>query len=149
MLLTFLKIFNYIAPASFFDTFTGFGGVVQSGGVAEHCFNLVPGGANTAAQGINGIMQAYNNAVQSVRLSGPTIFSQVLQTAIGISQSGMNGSQYFTLLIITDGVITDMENTKNAIVAACDYPLSILIVGVGPADFSRMEEKQVEISYNL
>ena len=33
-----------------------------------------------------------------------------------------------------------MEATKNAIVAACDYPLSILIVGVGPADFSRMEE---------
>jgi hypothetical protein len=33
-----------------------------------------------------------------------------------------------------------MENTKNAIVAACDFPLSILIVGVGPADFSRMEE---------
>ena len=33
-----------------------------------------------------------------------------------------------------------MEQTKDAIVAACDSPLSILIVGVGPADFSRMEE---------
>ena len=101
---------------------------------------LVQGGPNACANGIEGIMYAYNQAVQSVQLSGPTIFSQVLQTATGLSSSGLDGSQYFTLLIITDGVITDMENTKNAIVAACDYPLSILIVGVGPADFSRMEE---------
>jgi hypothetical protein len=44
------------------------------------------------------------------------------------------------LLIITDGQITDMEKTKQAVVAASDQPLSIIIVGVGNEDFGRMDE---------
>lgn len=46
---------------------------------------------------------------------------------------------YFVLLIITDGVITDMDQTRTAIVAASRLPMSIIIVGVGGADFSAME----------
>jgi hypothetical protein len=51
-----------------------------------------------------------------------------------------DGSQYFVLLIITDGIITDIRQTKAAIVAASDLPLSIIIVGVGDADFEAMKE---------
>lgn len=47
--------------------------------------------------------------------------------------------QYFVLLIITDGVITDMDETRNAIVNASRMPMSIIIVGVGNADFAAME----------
>lgn len=47
--------------------------------------------------------------------------------------------QYFVLLIITDGVITDMDQTRTAIVEASRLPMSIIIVGVGGADFSEME----------
>lgn len=47
--------------------------------------------------------------------------------------------QYFVLLIITDGVITDMNQTCTAIVEASRLPMSIIIVGVGGADFSAME----------
>ena len=43
------------------------------------------------------------------------------------------------LLIITDGVITDMDQTRSAIVQASRLPMSIIIVGVGGADFSEME----------
>ncbi|XP_022257177.1 copine-8-like, partial [Limulus polyphemus] len=50
------------------------------------------------------------------------------------------GSHYFILLIITDGVISDMPQTKQAIVQAASLPMSIIIVGVGPADFAAMEE---------
>jgi hypothetical protein len=52
----------------------------------------------------------------------------------------MDGSQYFILLIITDGIITDMAQTKTAIVDAAVLPMSIIIVGVGGADFDAMEE---------
>lgn len=38
-----------------------------------------------------------------------------------------------------DGVITDLQETKDALVMASDLPLSILIVGVGGADFKEME----------
>lgn len=37
-----------------------------------------------------------------------------------------------------DGVITDQQETKDSIVRASDLPLSILIVGVGNADFTQM-----------
>lgn len=43
-----------------------------------------------------------------------------------------------TLCIIQDGVITDMANTVDRIVDASNLPLSIVIVGVGGADFSNM-----------
>ena len=47
-----------------------------------------------------------------------------------------DGSNYFVLLIITDGVITDMPQTVQAIISASSLPMSIIIVGVGDADFS-------------
>ena len=40
---------------------------------------------------------------------------------------------------LQDGVITDMAETKQAIVAASNLPLSIIIVGVGNEDFRAME----------
>jgi hypothetical protein len=42
------------------------------------------------------------------------------------------------LLIITDGAISDMSETIAAIVEASYLPVSIIIVGVGSADFSNM-----------
>jgi len=46
--------------------------------------------------------------------------------------------QYLVQLIITDGEITDMDDTVKAIVAASNLPMSIIIVGVGQADFKSM-----------
>ena len=42
------------------------------------------------------------------------------------------------LLLLTDGVLSDMSSTIDAIVRASNYPLSIIIVGVGGADFTDM-----------
>ena len=46
------------------------------------------------------------------------------------------------LLILTDGIINDMKQTKDEIVeiSNSNLPLSIIIVGVGNADFSAMQE---------
>ncbi len=49
------------------------------------------------------------------------------------------------------GVINDMDATIAAIVAAADLPLSIMIVGVGEADFSMMDTLDGDderLSYN-
>jgi len=54
-------------------------------------------------------------------------------------QNTQNNQNYYILLIITDGVINDMEQTVDAIVDATMLPLSIVIVGVGSADFGKME----------
>ena len=45
---------------------------------------------------------------------------------------------YYVLLLLTDGIITDMDQTRDAIVYASGLPMSLIIVGVGNADFSDM-----------
>lgn len=46
--------------------------------------------------------------------------------------------KYSVLLVLTDGVVSDMAETRTAIVRASRLPMSIIIVGVGNADFSDM-----------
>lgn len=48
--------------------------------------------------------------------------------------------QYFILLMLTDGEISDMADTIRAIIRASRLPMSIIIVGVGNADFSAMNQ---------
>jgi hypothetical protein len=48
--------------------------------------------------------------------------------------------KYHVLLIITDGAIMDMPDTISALVQGSFLPLSVVIVGVGWADFSSMDE---------
>ncbi|CAJ2631556.1 unnamed protein product [Trifolium pratense] len=124
----------------------GFGGNIHKGTVS-HCFNLngalgVNYGANSEVFGVEGIMDAYSKALRSVTLSGPTLFGPVINTAAQMaaeSLSSYNSTKYYVLLIITDGIVTDLQESINAVVNASDLPLSILIVGVGRADFTSME----------
>ncbi|KAJ0013507.1 hypothetical protein Pint_20010 [Pistacia integerrima] len=91
--------------------------------------------------GVEGIMAAYANALHNVSLAGPTLFGQVINMAAQITGQSLShdSSKYFVLLIITDGVLTDLQETKDALVRASGLPLSILNVGVGGADFTQME----------
>lgn len=50
-----------------------------------------------------------------------------------------NSQNYYVLLILTDGEITDTANTIRAIIHASSLPMSIIIVGVGGADFGKMD----------
>ena len=42
--------------------------------------------------------------------------------------------------MLTDGAISDMRETVRAIIHASRLPMSIIIVGVGSANFSAMNE---------
>jgi vacuolar-type H+-ATPase subunit F/Vma7 len=48
--------------------------------------------------------------------------------------------KYFILLLLTDGIINDMQKTIDEIVRGSGLPLSIIIVGVGNEDFSSMHQ---------
>ncbi|KAH7571987.1 hypothetical protein JRO89_XS04G0180500 [Xanthoceras sorbifolium] len=118
----------------------GFGGKTFNGAVS-HCFNLNGMSNGSEVEGIDGIMAAYASALHNVALAGPTLFGPVINMAAEIAGQSFSHdrSKYFVLLIITDGVLTDLQETKDALVRASDLPLSILIVGVGGADFTQME----------
>ncbi|TKS70809.1 Copine-1 [Collichthys lucidus] len=132
---------------------------------AHHEFALNFNPTNPYCQGIQGIIEAYRGVLPQLRLSGPTNFSPIINHVGSIAASSMQSNsasvrthtqkhtrenspkththtetyQYFVLLILTDGEITDFDQTRDAIVRASRLPLSIIIVGVGPADFKAME----------
>ncbi|KAI8027682.1 Protein BONZAI 3 [Camellia lanceoleosa] len=128
----------------------GFGGRTYDGSIS-HCFNLNGGASGFEVEGVEGIMAAYASALRNVALAGPTLFGQVINTAAEIAGRSLSqdSSKYFVLLIITDGVLTDLQETKDALVMASDLPLSILIVGVGGADFKQMEILDADNGHRL
>lgn len=119
----------------------GFG--AKYNGVTRHCFQC---GKTPEVDGVDGIIQAYRQTFSSgIVMSGPTVITEVLQTAAAFAISSQEtamaeGKQkYTTLLILTDGVVSDVAATVRCINEIKNAPLSIVIVGIGSADFSDMQ----------
>ena len=131
--------FNSLNTACF--SVIRFGGQPGAGQPVSHCFGLVPG---LEVPGVQGILNAYAAALPVIHLSGPTLFAPVLSAAVARAQHNLANLKagqplvYTILLIITDGVINDMPATQALLNQAAGLPLSVIIVGVGEADFSQM-----------
>jgi hypothetical protein len=113
----------------------GFG--AEYNGEVSHCFNLSLSDQREI-EGVEGIMKTYKNAIHQIALSGPTYFSPVIYKTIQDIKTKGTENNYYILLIITDGQITDEDQTRKAIVEASILPLSIIIIGVGKANFVSM-----------
>ncbi|XP_035016213.1 copine-8 isoform X1 [Hippoglossus stenolepis] len=118
----------------------GFGAKLPPDGRVSHEFPLNGNIENPYCNGMEGILDAYHQSLKTVQLYGPTNFAPVVNHVASYAAAVQDGSQYFVLLIITDGVISDMAQTKEAIVNAAKLPMSIIIVGVGQAEFDAMVE---------
>uniref|UniRef100_A0A8C7C577 Copine Vb n=1 Tax=Oncorhynchus kisutch TaxID=8019 RepID=A0A8C7C577_ONCKI len=118
----------------------GFGAKLPPDGRVSHEFPLNGNIENPYCNGIDGILEAYHESLKTVQLYGPTNFAPVVNHVASYAAAVQDGSQYFVLLIITDGVISDMAQTKEAIVNGAKLPMSIIIVGVGQAEFDAMVE---------
>ncbi|XP_076617891.1 copine-3-like [Chaetodon auriga] len=120
----------------------GFGAQIPPSYQVSHEFPVNFNATNPFCEGIEGVVSAYQQCLPQLKLWGPTNFSPIIRHVSCFARQALRqnvASQYFVLLIITDGVITDMDQTRTAIVEASRLPMSIIIVGVGGADFSAME----------
>uniref|UniRef100_A0A8C8LM44 Copine-3 n=1 Tax=Oncorhynchus tshawytscha TaxID=74940 RepID=A0A8C8LM44_ONCTS len=120
----------------------GFGAQIPPTWQVSHEFPLNFNPANPFCAGIEGVVEAYRVCLPQVKLYGPTNFSPIINHVARFAMQATQqktASQYFVLLIITDGVITDLDQTRSAIVNASRLPMSIIIIGVGGADFTAME----------
>ncbi|CAI5673854.1 copine-3 [Oreochromis niloticus] len=120
----------------------GFGAQLPPSWQVSHEFPVNFNPANPFCSGIEGVVDAYRHCLPQLKLWGPTNFSPIINHVACFARQALQqhvASNYFVLLIITDGVITDMDHTRAAIVEASRLPMSIIIVGVGGADFSAME----------
>ncbi|KAM7332315.1 hypothetical protein ACRRTK_009023 [Alexandromys fortis] len=146
----------------------GFGARIPPKYEVSHDFAINFNPEDDECEGIQGVVEAYQNCLPKVQLYGPTnvapVISKVARMAAAEERTGeasvqeggaptgiIQGSiqelsrvdvgtlQYYILLILTDGVVTDMSDTREAIVRASHLPMSVIIVGVGNADFTDMQ----------
>uniref|UniRef100_A0A4W6G5I2 Copine III n=1 Tax=Lates calcarifer TaxID=8187 RepID=A0A4W6G5I2_LATCA len=102
----------------------GFGAQIPPTWQVSHEFPLNFNPSNPFCAGVEGVVEAYRVCLPQVKLYGPTNFSPIINHVACFAKQALQqttASQYFVLLIITDGVITDMDET------------------LGGADFSAME----------
>ncbi|KAK7318677.1 hypothetical protein RJT34_03382 [Clitoria ternatea] len=100
--------------------------------------------------GFEEVLSRYRDIVPRLRLAGPTSFAPIIEMAMTIVEQ--SGGQYHVLLIIADGQVTRSVDTQrgqlspqehktiDAIVKASEYPLSIVLVGVGDGPWDMMRE---------
>ncbi|RYQ86446.1 hypothetical protein Ahy_B10g106118 isoform A [Arachis hypogaea] len=105
---------------------------------------------HTPCHGFEEVLACYQKIVPNLKLSGPTSYAPVIEAAIDIVEK--NQGQFHVLVIIADGQVTRSVNTEDgelspqeqktikAIVDASEYPLAIILVGVGDGPWEDMQK---------
>jgi len=122
----------------------GYGAIVNRQlNKVDHCFPLnLQQEPNIYT--VKGILDTYRNFIQGVKLYGPTMFSPLINKTMQIVGSQNKTDDIYTVLMIyTDGIINDMEDTIDAIVEAAKLPISIIIIGIGPGGENGFEEMEI------
>ncbi|MBZ3881323.1 Leucine-rich repeat-containing protein 16B, partial [Sciurus carolinensis] len=119
----------------------GFGARIPPNFEVSHDFAINFDPENPECEEISGVIASYRRCLPQIQLYGPTNVAPIINRVAGPAQREQSTGQatkYSVLLVLTDGVVSDMAETRAAIVHASRLPMSIIIVGVGNADFSDM-----------
>ena len=118
----------------------GFGAILNNSLYNEPsmCFNI-NFSENSEIYTINNILKVYRQCLDKLTFAGPTFFAPIINKVIENIRRTDNNMEYNILMILTDGVIDDMDSTIDALVEGSYLPLSVIIVGIGNADFSKMD----------
>ena len=118
----------------------GFGAIINASSIKEPsmCFNL-NFEENPDIYTVDNIVRIYHECIEKDKLTfaGPTEFAPIINKVI--SRIKNNNLEYHILMILTDGVIDDLQETIDALVEGSFLPLSVIIIGIGDADFKKME----------
>ena len=138
---TILENYN---PFKSIKTF-GYGALLPGTSTPSNCFPLNNNNENPEVFNVQGVLDVYYESLNSLTLSGPTVFSKIIQKAIHFAtENEINKkNKYILLLIITDGIIFDWRDTMDALVASALLPISIIIFGCGKSNFEKMNELNV------
>lgn len=117
---------------------SGFGAKVE-GRNSDYFF--LGGEAEKYVNGVDGILQAYRNIVPKVEFFGPTNFASSIRNTQMQAREDYRTTHwnYKVLVIFTDGILNDVEDTRTIVASCSNDPVSILIVGVGNEDFKEMK----------
>ena len=117
----------------------GFGANINSNEEPNMCFNI-NFQQDPEIYTIDNVIKEYRNCLKKIVLSGPIQFSPIIKKTIESIKGNHNILKYHILMILTDGVIVDQKDTIDAIIEASYLPFSLIIIGIGNADFKEMIE---------
>ena len=89
---------------------------------------------NEECYGIDHALAEYRRSIAKIFFSGPTSFRPLIDKAIEIAQ---RKKEFQLLMIIGDGAVTNVQENVNAIAEASNFPIAIMMVGVGDGDYNQ------------
>ena len=120
----------------------GFGAILNSSysNSTSMCFNL-NFSEKPEIDRLDSVLKFYHDCIGQKKLtfSGPSDFSPLIRNVINRINKN-NLFEYHVLMILTTGVIDDLQQTIDLLVEACELPFSVIIVGIGNGDFTNMEK---------
>ena len=120
----------------------GFGGKFFDEQNVSHCFPLNGYSDDPEIKGIDGILKAYRNVLNNTILDGPTYFHYIIDNLKEKKKKEQKEGKdiYNILMILTDGIINDMNETIDSLVESSFLPISVIIIGIGDTDFTNMHK---------
>ena len=118
----------------------GFGAKLPGHQKAVHIFPLTKDISQPCFRSFRDLFNGYQNIINEITFSGPTYFAPLLREINAYAKRNyeINPFNYSIYLLLTDGIIQDMPETIDCIVEGSFLPLSIIIIGIGDANFDNM-----------
>ena len=123
--------YNIISSYNKNDKYNIYGFGANYKGLFLRCFNLDDKGEKIS--GIENIIDSYKKTVKKVTFSGGTYFSPVIEKINQELKKNINNEnlKYHILLILSDGIVDDINEIIDSVIESAKLPLSIIIIGVG------------------
>ncbi|KAJ3339951.1 hypothetical protein HDU93_007614 [Gonapodya sp. JEL0774] len=145
-----LRLLLHSTPLESFDrthriTAVGFGARFKDGH-SPAMFPLNGNNKDSHCEGLEGVVEAYRKVMGEISFFGPTNLAPLVDLVAGWAKKKEDRferkilGKYSVLIILTDGEITDLKATTNALVRASRFPMSVIIVGIGKRDGVEWEE---------
>ena len=120
----------------------GFGGIPPNNrGKVSHIFNI-NFKEEPEIDGFDQIIPTYKNSLKQIKLSNPCYFAPLLKSVYNRIKENENNPEYidhyFILMILTNGIINDLQETIDILIDCSYIPLSVIIIGIGNGDFANM-----------
>ena len=137
---TISAIGSAVEPYSDGRPFHAWGFGAKYNRILSHCFPLMLNG-NKDLNGLKELQNAYWSIFENIVFDRPICVVPSTTQAITQVKGSKNPADYLVFLVMIDGVPTDLDEFVDLLYVNQMEPISVIIIGIGEADFAPLEEK--------